>query len=56
MKKHLSALLCTALVLCSMACPALAVDSDTITESTGETLPLLVPAPAAVYPAEVRVS
>ena len=44
-----------ALIDC-MSVPALAVDADTITENAGETLPLLVPAPAAVYPAEVRVS
>ena len=56
MKKQLCMMLCAAAMLCSMACPALAVDADTITESAGETLPLLVPASAAVYPAEVRAS
>ena len=56
MKKQLCMMLCTAAMLCSMSGPALAVDADTITESAGETLPLLMPAPAAVYPAEVRVS
>ena len=49
-------MLCAAAMLCSMSVPALAVDADTITENAGETLPLLVPASAAVYPAEVRVS
>lgn len=56
MKKQLCMMLCAAAMLCSMSVPALAVDADTITENAGETLPLLVPAPAAVYPAEVRVS
>ena len=56
MKKQLCMMLCAAAMLCSMSAPALAVDADTITESAGETLPLLVPASAAVYPAEVRVS
>ena len=56
MKRQLCMMLCTVAMLCSMSVPALAVDTDTITESAGETLPLLVPASAAVYPAEVRVS
>ena len=56
MKKQLCMMLCTAAMLCSMSGPALAADADTITESAGETLPLLVSAPAAVYPAEVRAS
>ena len=56
LKKQLCMMLCAAAMLCSMSVPALAVDADTITENAGETLPLLVPAPAAVYPAEVRVS
>ena len=56
MKKQLCMMLCAAAMLCSMSVPALAVDADTITENAGETLPLLVSAPAAVYPAEVRAS
>ena len=56
MKRQLCMMLCTAAMLCSMSGPALAVDADTITERAGETLPLLVPASAAVYPAEVRAS
>ena len=56
MKRQLCMMLCAAAMLCSMSVPALAVDADTITENAGETLPLLVPAPAAVYPTEVRAS
>ena len=56
MKRQLCMMLCTVAMLCSMSVPALAVDTDTITESAGETLPLLVPTSAAVYPAEVRAS
>lgn len=56
MKRQLCMMLCAAAMLCSMSIPALAIDADTITESAGETLPLLVPASIAVYPAEVRTS
>ena len=56
MKKQLCMMICAADMLCITNSPALAVAADAIAESDEETLPLSVPAPATVYPAEVRAS
>lgn len=53
MKKQLSALLCTALVLCAMTGAAMAVETDSTTAADVAVLDQK-PAPVSVYPAEVR--
>lgn len=55
MKKQLSALLCTALVLCAMTGAAMAVETDSTTAADVAVLEQKsAPAPVSVYPAEVR--
>lgn len=57
MKKQLSALLCTALVLCAMTGAAMAAEPEEIAVTDMMVLSqLTAPVPPAVYPAEVRVS
>ncbi len=59
MKKHLSAILCAGLLLCSMAGTALAAEPDAPADA--KEIPTLLledtaPQPVSVYPAEVRAS
>lgn len=55
MKKQLSALLCTALVLCAMTGAVMAVETDSTTAADVAVLEQKpAPAPVSVYPAEVR--
>ena len=55
MKKQLSALLCTALMLCAMTGAAMAVETDSTTAADVAVLEQKpAPEPVSVYPAEVR--